>query len=61
MSINREQLLKDLKQKQKAIVPESSEDEGAAEHYAEIQSVIDVIEKNGTDEEIQKARDWVGV
>lgn len=61
MSIDRQELLKKLKYQQEAIVPESSEDEGAAEHYAEIQSVIDVIEKNGTDEEIQKARDWVGV
>lgn len=59
--LNREQLLKELKSKQAAIVYESNEDEGAAEYHGEIQSVIDAIEAGKTDEEIIEARAWVSV
>ena len=60
--LNRAQIAKNLKSQIKAIVYESSEDEGAAEFEVELQSVLDVIEKEGsTDEEIVKAADWVGV
>lgn len=59
--MNRTELLLKLKNTQKAIVPESDEDEAAGEYHGEVQSVIDVIEAGGTDEEIQKAADWVGI
>lgn len=54
-------LLEKLKNKQRNIRYESSEDEGAAEYYAELQSVIDVIENGGDEQAVRKACEWVGV
>lgn len=46
--------------KQRAIIFESEEDEGAAEYWAELQSIIDVIDSGAMIHKIQQAADWVG-
>jgi len=46
--------------KQKSIVFESEEDEGAAEYWADLQSIIDVIDSGAMIHKIQEAADWVG-
>jgi hypothetical protein len=59
--INRAASLLSLKEYQTRIVPESDEDEGAAEFWGEIQSVIDVLDRGGTDVEVIEAARWVGL
>lgn len=63
--LNRKATLDKLKARQAAIVHESDEDEGAAEHHAEIQSVIDVVDSYGhdmaSDTQIREAAAWVGL
>ena len=49
-----------LKNRQAAIIPESNEDEAAAEYFGEIQSIIDVIDKGGMFHKIQQAAECVG-
>ena len=61
MNIHKVKTMRKLQARQAAIRPESDEDEGAAEHYAEIQSVIDVIEKDGSDQEIKAAAEYVSL
>lgn len=54
-----DQYVAQLKEKQKAIVWESEDDEGAGNYYGELQSIIDVCEY-GTEEEIRAAAEYVG-
>ena len=55
-------IIKKLKEKQGNIVYRSPEDEGAAEHHDEIQSVIEATEKeDATWGSIKAAAAWVGV
>lgn len=61
MYLDREKNIKALEAEQRAIVYESDEDEGAAEYYGEIQSVIDVLKGNTTDKECFDAANWVGI
>lgn len=61
MKLDRDANLKKLISAQKAIIYESSEDEGAAEFHGELQSVIDVVSSGiSTDDDIRKAAEWVG-
>jgi hypothetical protein len=55
--MNRAQFREYIANKQKAIVYESDEDEGAMDYYGELQSIIDAID-NGTD--VEAACSWVG-
>lgn len=60
MSTHKDSLRKKLVSKQQNIKYESSEDEGAAEYYAELQSIIKVIDSGASDDDIKKACEWVG-
>lgn len=60
MKIDRVKTLKNLNLTLDRIVPESDEDEGAAEYYGEVNSVIMVIEAGKSDAEIIAAAEWVG-
>jgi hypothetical protein len=53
-------LLKRLRDRQDAIIFESEEDEGAAEFYGELQSVIDAIESGKSEAEVKAACSHVG-
>ncbi len=47
---------------QNEIIFDSDEDEGAAEYYGEVQSVVDALTIEGaTTESVEKAADWVGL
>lgn len=59
--MNKPATLKKLKARLAAVVPEFEDDEGAFEHQAEIQSVIDVIEAGAADKDILHAAGWVGL
>lgn len=55
--MNKEQFRNLIVEKQRSIVFESQDDEGAAEFYGELGSIIDAID-NGLD--VRKACEWVG-
>lgn len=60
MKIDRESSLFKLNKRQSEIIYESDEDEGAQDHFGEIQSVICVLlDKLASDEDIVKAAQWV--
>lgn len=60
--LNRVEILKKLIAAQNDIVPESAEDEGAAEYYSEIQHVIDAItDERKSDQQIIEAASYVGI
>lgn len=62
MSINRQEVIQKLSVKQSCIKFESDEDEGAAEYFSELQSVIDVLRnQSSTDQDIINAANHVGV
>ncbi len=58
--MNLQEFKKHIINKQSKIVYESDEDEGAAEYYGELQSIIDRINKGSDEKEIRQACDWVG-
>lgn len=58
--IDREATRKVLKARQNAIRYESEDDEGAAEFWGELQSVIDAITPYAIDDEILQAANYVG-
>ena len=49
-----------IKSKQENITPESDEDEAAGEYYGELQSILDVIDRGASCEDIKKTANWVG-
>lgn len=61
MKVDRVKTLNNLIKRQKAIKYESNEDEGAAEHFAEIESCIIAIKSNYSDEAILGALAHVGL
>ncbi len=60
MKFNKDILRNKLIGKQQDIRFESEEDDGAAEYYGELQSIINVIDSGASDEEIIKACEYVG-
>lgn len=58
--MSRESLRIKLIKKQQNIKYESNEDEGAAEYFGELQSIINVIDSGASDDDIKKACEWVG-
>lgn len=60
-TLNKQKTLQNLISRQKAIVYESPEDEGAAEHYAEIESCIIAIKSKHTDQDVIAACEYVGL
>jgi hypothetical protein len=59
--IDKQKTLILLRARQNAIEFESDEDEGAAEHYSEIQSVIDAIDGGQSDKQIFSTAEMVGL
>jgi hypothetical protein len=60
MKLDREKTLKNLEVTLNNIVPESDEDEGAAEYAGEVNSVIMAIKAGKSDEDVIAAAEWVG-
>lgn len=58
--INRNAILAKLQTEQSRIRYESDDDEGAAQWHGDLQSVIDALESNKTDQQILDAAAWVG-
>lgn len=61
MTLLRASTLNKLKARQAAIQYKSVEDEGAAEYYAEIESVIMALEQRKSDAEVVEAAAWAGL
>jgi hypothetical protein len=59
--VDRDKSLENLKKMLARVKPAFQGDEAAYEHMAEIQSVIDCIVAEQTDEGIWRAADWVGL
>lgn len=61
MTLNINATVAKLKARQSAIIYESDEDEGAADYFGEIQSVLNTITTATSVKDIEKAAEWVAL